>query len=97
MNFFPRVQILIFLCETTQGDHIRLLYEFEMCSKNFGCVGSCGYVTPSVKIEAQFCINVTLCLGQNFPEIKVAVLGNLRQILCKLFGIHLIGLGELRQ
>ena len=55
------------------------------------------YVTPSVKIEAQFCINVTLCLGQNFPEIKVAVLGNLRQILCKLFGIHLIGLGELRQ
>ena len=24
--FFPRVQILIFLHKTTQGDHIRLLY-----------------------------------------------------------------------
>jgi hypothetical protein len=34
--FFPRVQVLIFLCKATQGDHIRLLYKFEMCAKNFG-------------------------------------------------------------
>ena len=48
LTFFPQVQILIFLLEATQGDHIRLLYEFEMCTKNFGCVGSCGYMPPSV-------------------------------------------------
>ena len=28
---------MIFLYDATQGDHIRLIY-------NFGCVGSCGYV-----------------------------------------------------
>ena len=41
--FFPLIQILIFLCEATQNDHIRLLYKFERDKKNFGCVGSCGY------------------------------------------------------
>ena len=28
-TFFPQIQILIFLCEATQNDHIRLLYKFE--------------------------------------------------------------------
>ena len=40
---------MIFLYEGSQGDHIKLLYEFEMCTKSFGCVGSCEYVPPSVK------------------------------------------------
>ena len=40
LNFFPQDQILNFLHEATQNDH---------CTKNFGCVGSCGYVPPSVK------------------------------------------------
>ena len=48
-TFFPRIQILIFLCETTQNDHNRLLYKFENDQKIFGCVGSCGYVPASVK------------------------------------------------
>ena len=38
VQFSTRVEILIFLLEATQGDHIRLLYEFEICTKNFGCV-----------------------------------------------------------
>ena len=46
-----KTQILIFLREATQGEHIRLLYEFEMCTTFFGCVGSCGYVPPSVKLD----------------------------------------------
>ena len=48
-TFFPRIQILIFLREATQNDHIRLLYKFENDQKNFGCVGSCGYAPASVK------------------------------------------------
>ena len=28
---------------------IRLLYKFENDQKEFGCVGSCGYATASVK------------------------------------------------
>ena len=42
-------------------------------------------------------MNATLCLEQNFPELMVAVLGNLRQIWCKMFETHLIGSDELRQ
>ena len=49
LTFFSRAQILIFLCQATQGDHIRLLNYFEQCTHFFGCVGSCGYVPPSVK------------------------------------------------
>ena len=45
------VHILIFLCQATQGDRIRLLYYFEQCTHFFGCVGSCGYVPPSVKTK----------------------------------------------
>ena len=48
-TFFPRIQILIFLRESTQNDHIRLLYKFENYQKKFGCVGSCGYAPASVK------------------------------------------------
>ena len=48
MNF-PQVQILIFLREATKGDHIRQLYQFKQCTTFFGCLGSCGYVPPSVK------------------------------------------------
>ena len=33
LNFFPRIQILIFLREATQNDHIRLLYKFERDKK----------------------------------------------------------------
>ena len=40
---------MIFLRETTQNDHNRLLYKFENDQKNFGCVGSCGYAPASVK------------------------------------------------
>ena len=47
--FFPWVQILIFLHKATQGDHISLLYEFEMFTKFYGCVGSFKYVPPSVR------------------------------------------------
>ena len=49
LNFFSRFQILIFLPETTQNDHNRLLYKFENDQKYFGCVGSCGYASASVK------------------------------------------------
>ena len=48
-TFFPQIQILIFLREATQNDHIRLLYKFENDQKKFGCVGSCGYAPASVK------------------------------------------------
>ena len=48
-TFFPQIQILIFLCQTTQNDHNRLLYKFENDQKKFGCVGSCGYAPASVK------------------------------------------------
>ena len=48
-TFFPWVQILIFLHKATQGDHIRLLCQFEKCTKNFGRVESCGYMPPSFK------------------------------------------------
>ena len=51
LNFFPQIQILIFLHETTQSDHIRLLYKFENGQKKFGCVGSCGYEPASVKCK----------------------------------------------
>ena len=40
---------MIFLCETTQNDHNRLLYKFENDQKKFGCDGSCGYAPASVK------------------------------------------------
>ena len=40
LNFFPRIQILIFLHEATQNDHNRLLYKFENDQKNVGCVVS---------------------------------------------------------
>ena len=49
MNYFPQVQISIFLREATQNDHIRLLYKFENDQKKFGCVWSCGYAPASVK------------------------------------------------
>ena len=49
LTFFPRIQILIFLCETTQNDHNRLLYKFENDQKNVGCVGSCRYALASLK------------------------------------------------
>ena len=49
LNFFPRILILIFLCETTQNDHYRMLYKFENDQKKFGCVGGCGYAPASVK------------------------------------------------
>ena len=48
-TFFPRIQILIFLRETTQNDHDRLLYKFENDQKHFGCVESCGYTPASFK------------------------------------------------
>ena len=48
-TFFPRIQILIFLRETTQNDHTILLYKFETEQIFFGCVGSCGYAPASVK------------------------------------------------
>ena len=32
-TFFPLIQILIFLREATQNDHIRLLYKFEKDKK----------------------------------------------------------------
>ena len=48
-TFFPQIQILIFLREATQNDHIRLLYKFETEHFFFGCVGSCGYAPASVK------------------------------------------------
>ena len=48
-TFFPQIQILIFIRETTQNDHNSLLYKFENYQKNFGCVGSCGYAPASVK------------------------------------------------
>ena len=59
-TFFPRIQILIFLREATQNDHIRLLYKFENDQKNFGCVGSCGYDPASVK---NFLMGWLLVLG----------------------------------
>ena len=34
-----RIQILIFLRETTQNDHIRLLYKFETEQKNLNVLG----------------------------------------------------------
>ena len=40
---------MIFLRESTQNDHIRLLYKFENDQKKFGCVGGCGYAPASVK------------------------------------------------
>ena len=48
-TFLPRIQILIFLRETTQNDHTILLYKFETEQIFFGCVGNCGYVPASVK------------------------------------------------
>ena len=50
LTCFPRVQILIFLLEATQNDHIRLLYKFENDQKKFGCVGSCGYAPGLLNI-----------------------------------------------
>ena len=47
--FFPRIQILIFLHEATQDDHIRSQYEFGTDKKKFGCVWSFGYAPASVK------------------------------------------------
>ena len=47
--FFPRIQILSFLRETTQNAHNSLLYKFENDQKNFGCLGSCGYAPASVE------------------------------------------------
>ena len=49
-TFFPQVQILIFLHQATQGDHIEPLYQFEQCTKFFGLVESCGYVPPLKKV-----------------------------------------------
>ena len=48
LNFFPQIQILIFLRRTIQNDHNRLLYKFENDQKKIGCVGSCGYAPASV-------------------------------------------------
>ena len=47
MNFFSSSSI--FLREATKDDHIRQLYQFKQCTKFFGCLGSCGYVPPTVK------------------------------------------------
>ena len=38
-TFFPRIQILIFLHETTQNDHNRMLYTFENDQKNLAVLG----------------------------------------------------------
>ena len=38
-TFFPRIQILIFLCEATHNDHVRLLYKFERDKKNLVVLG----------------------------------------------------------
>ena len=38
-TFFPGIQILIFLRKTTQNDHNRLLYKFEMIKKNLVVLG----------------------------------------------------------
>ena len=38
-TFFPRIQILIFLREATQNDHIRLLYKFENDQKKLVVLG----------------------------------------------------------
>ena len=38
-TFFPCIQILIFLCEANQNDHIRLLYKFERDKKNWVVLG----------------------------------------------------------
>ena len=53
LNFFPRIQILIFFREATQNDHIRLLHKFENDQKKFVCVGICGYAPASVKLMPQ--------------------------------------------
>ena len=42
-TFFPRIQILIFLRETSHNDNKRLLYKFKNGQTFSGCVGSCGY------------------------------------------------------
>ena len=42
LSFFPQIQILIFLRQTTRNDHNRLLYKFENDQKN------CGYMPASV-------------------------------------------------
>ena len=42
INWTFILQILIFLHETTQNDHNRLLCKFENDQKKLGCVGSCG-------------------------------------------------------
>ena len=47
-TFFSSDSNFDFSSETTQNDHNRLLYKFENDHKNFGCVGSCGYVSASV-------------------------------------------------
>ena len=44
-TFFPQIQILIFLREATQNDHIRFLYKFEKDTKNWFC----GYAPASVE------------------------------------------------
>ena len=38
-TFFPRIQILIFLRETTQNDHNRLQYKFENDRKKWVVLG----------------------------------------------------------
>ena len=38
-TFLPRIQISIFLCETTQNDHNRLLYRFENDQKKLVVLG----------------------------------------------------------
>ena len=55
LNFFPQVQISIFLREATLNDHNRLLHKFEIEQKNFDCVRSCGYALASVNGLVLFC------------------------------------------
>ena len=64
-TFFPRIQILIFLCEITQNDHKRLLYKFENDQKIFGCFGSCGYAPASVKY-LQYTLFFLCCKGMMY-------------------------------
>ena len=83
-TFFPQIQILIFLRESTQNDHIRLLYKFENDQKNFGCVGSCRYVPASVKYitvstSSTFsCKKVSKISGKNKVGEKAITFGTLK-------------------
>ena len=90
LNFFPQVQTLIFLYEATQNDHIRVLVY-----KKFGCVGSCGYVPPSVKFKVEKATIFLSALSwarasRNFNQlfcfVKLGYLSAFR-FVCQNFGL----------